>query len=79
MRDRICAYIGRELLSGRVTVAADDALLTSGLLDSLAIIQVVAFIRADLGVAIPPQDVTLENFETVERIESYLREQEGEA
>lgn len=78
MKEQICAYIGRELLSGRVAVAPDDALLTSGLLDSLAIIQVVAFIRAELGFAIPPQDVTLENFETVGRIESYLREQKGE-
>lgn len=76
MREEICRYIGEELLSGRAEVAPDEALLTSGLLDSLAVIQVVAFIREEYGVSIPPQDVTLENFETVARIEAYLEESE---
>lgn len=74
MRTELCAYIGQELLSGRVEVGAEDPLLTSGLLDSLAVIQVVAFLRDAFGAVIPPEDVTLENFESVARIEAYLGE-----
>lgn len=73
MKDEICAYIGRELLSGRADVGPDDALLTGGILDSLGVIQVVAFIREEFGVVIPPEDVTLENFESVARIEAYVK------
>lgn len=78
MTDEICQYISAELLSGRTAVAPDDPLLTSGVLDSIAIIQLVAFIRDDLGIEVPPQDVTLENFDSAASIAGYLRERQGD-
>jgi len=42
----------------------DDDLLTSGLVDSLGMMSLVAFIEEQFGVAVPPEDVTLETFST---------------
>ncbi len=75
MRDVLAGFITRELLSNRggVAVAPDDDLLGSGLVDSLGIISLVFFIEQEFCVEVPPEDVTIENFQSVARIEAYLR------
>lgn len=74
MRNQLVDYIGGQLLSGRVRggVSEDEDLLGSGLLDSLGIMQLVWFIEEELGVAVPPEDVTIENFQSVAKIGDYL-------
>jgi acyl carrier protein len=75
MRESIVRYIGDQLLSGRVAgvVAADDDLLAGGLVDSLGIIQLVTFLEEEFALEIPPEDVTIEHFQTVAKIDAYLR------
>ncbi|CAN1559735.1 AcpP Acyl carrier protein [Rhabdaerophilaceae bacterium] len=43
----------------------DTQLLTSGLLDSLGVLQMMAFLSDELGIEIGDDDFTLDNFETV--------------
>jgi len=47
-------YIQRELLHGRVKdLKEDQDLLSAGIIDSLGILQLVAFMEKQLGVQVP--------------------------
>ena len=73
MKQAIIQYIITELLAGKeVNIAENDDLLGSGLIDSMGIMRLIAFLENQFGVKIPPQDMTIENFMTVSDIESYL-------
>lgn len=73
MRGRLKRYIDEQLLNGRHTQIADqDDLLESGI-DSVGMMTLVLFIEEEWKVAVPPEDVVLENFQSVANIEAYLR------
>jgi acyl carrier protein len=67
----ILGYIETALLNGRA-IAHDEELLLSGLLDSLAVASLVAEAERVGGIKIPPQDVTITNFTTVDTIVAYI-------
>lgn len=71
MNAEIRRYVIDELLSGR-EVSDEDALLLSGLIDSLGVMRLVAFIERQRSVTIPPQDITIDNFANLSAIFSYL-------
>ncbi len=71
--DILLAYIQQNLLKGRMTnLGKDDDLLDSGILNSLGILQLVAFIDERFGFQVPDEDVVYENFNSVQAITSYL-------
>lgn len=71
--ERLTTFIQSELLSDSgAEIAPDDDLLLSGLIDSIGVMSLLAFIETDLGIHVPPQDVTIENFSTVETMDGYL-------
>ncbi|MGH7577215.1 MAG: acyl carrier protein [Longimicrobiales bacterium] len=73
MRGRLKRYIDEQLLNGRHTQIADqDDLLESGI-DSVGMMTLVLFIEEEWKVTVPPEDVVLENFQSVANIEAYLR------
>ncbi len=49
-------------------VGAESALFSSGLLDSVSMVNLIMFIEQSLGIAVSTEDVTLENFDTPSRI-----------
>jgi acyl carrier protein len=69
-------FISEELLDGKKLdpIADDQDLLLSGLVDSLGVVRMISFIEQTMEVAIPPEDVTLENFQTVDNIVRYLQQ-----
>ena len=75
MTERITTYITRELLSrreGEPSVEEEQDLLGSGLLDSLGVMSLVYFLETEFGIDIPPEDVTIEHFNSVRTIAAYL-------
>lgn len=66
-------YIMNELAVGRASnLNPDDDLFSSGLLDSLGVLQLVLFIEEQFGVEIPDEDVVFENFQSVNAITEYI-------
>lgn len=67
-------FILQDLLKDgdRSHLGADDNLLTSGLVDSVDIIRLINFIEQQFDVQVPPGDVTIENFLTINVIADYL-------
>jgi acyl carrier protein len=68
-------YIKDEIMRNSKAVLSDEEdLLSSGILDSLAILQLVAFIDETFGIEMPDQDVVYENFNSIKALESYLQQ-----
>ena len=67
----IQTFISQRLLDGR-EVAADEDLLLSGLLDSLGVMTLVSHLEKQMDCQIPAQDITIDNFTSVETISRYL-------
>ena len=66
-------YIKDELLRGRgENLQVDDDLLSSGVINSLGILQLVSFIEERMGIEVPDEDVVYENFNSVAALADYL-------
>ena len=63
--------ITEEITFGQPLDATTDLLLT-GLVDSIGVIRIVTWLEERLDIEIDPGDVLLENFQTVDRIVSYV-------
>jgi acyl carrier protein len=67
-------YIKQELAKGRSkAIDENDDLLSAGILDSLGILQLAAFVEERFGIKVPDQDIAYENFHSVNALASYLR------
>ena len=69
---KILEFLHNDLLGGSVEVFSDTDLLKTGLIDSLGIMRLVAFLENEFKTTIPAQDLTLENFSSVKTIVAYL-------
>ncbi|MBL4812925.1 MAG: acyl carrier protein [Rhodobacteraceae bacterium] len=64
-------FVQTNLLAGQ-SVATDENMLLSGLVDSLGVMTLVSHLETEAGIHIPPEDVILENFATINAIIAYL-------
>ena len=71
--ENLKTFMQNELINGTVTLNNDDDLLLSGLIDSLGVVRLIAFIEQTFDTHIPPEDVTIENFGTVQSIADYIQ------
>jgi len=55
--------------TGRADIGEEGALIDSGVLDSLGIFQLVAFLEERFGIAIGDEEITPENFASIVAIE----------
>ncbi len=71
----IVEFIQTELIddAGRDAVDLDENLFTSGLLDSVGVVRLIAHMQTRLGVHVPPPDLVPDNFRTVRVMAAYLR------
>jgi len=74
MTQLLLNFIHQKLLNGRsvIQIVPADDLLGSGLVDSIGMMQLIAYIEEEFKMKVPPEDMTIENFMTVEAIERYL-------
>lgn len=54
-----------------------DELLESGIVDSLGILDVVAFLESEFGLTVSDEDLLPENFRSIERIAQFAQERRG--
>ena len=75
LKSEILLYINDQLTHDDedLTIENNSELLISGLLDSLGVMQLVTFISNTYSYAVPPGDITIENFSSVNTIADYLQ------
>ena len=62
----------QAVADGPLTPENDEALFTSGLLDSFALPDFVSGLEKEFDVTIPDSDLSARKFDTIERVEEYL-------
>jgi len=67
-------YIIKELLNRDIELAEDDALLSTGKVDSLGMVRLLGFIEDHFQITVPPEDLIIENFATINIIANYLQQ-----
>lgn len=66
LEERLLRFVRGELLAGRpIPVDAETYLFDDGLIDSLKILQLIAFVELQIGREIPDVEVVMEHFRTV--------------
>lgn len=71
--DSIAQHITHTLLNDPdVSIAPDEDLLLSGLVDSLSVMRLVAWLEAQCNISIGAGDIVLENFGSLNKIQAYL-------
>ena len=72
--DAIRSIIKDEILNDSdLEIAADQDLLLSEILNSLKVTLLIDSLEKSSSIEIPPADVTLDNFGTLERIAAYVQ------
>lgn len=61
-------YVAREFAQGVDDLTTTTNLLDREIIDSLGIFLLVGFIKKTLDVEIEPEDISMENFETIDAI-----------
>jgi acyl carrier protein len=75
--ERMLAWLNDEVAPEGVRIAADTQLFASRLLDSLRVLELIAFTEEEIGAPIPDSQIRMDNFQTVSRIATvFLRDQE---
>lgn len=68
--EKLISYLSQTL--GGEKLEPETALFSSGLLDSVMMMNLIMFVEEKEGLQVNPADVTLENFDTPSRIVSYV-------
>jgi len=73
MKESIIQFIKSEISNKKLEdLNGEEMLFDSGIIDSLGIMRLISFIENESQKKIPYQDITVENFSTVNRIVAYL-------
>lgn len=67
-------FVIEELIVGGsdTKLDPDESLVSSGVIDSLAILRLITFIEETFGVAVDDDEVVPENFETINVIKAFV-------
>jgi len=75
---RVRQFILKQFpLARKRQVRDSDALLESGIVDSLGVLQVVSFIEQEFSVKISDDDLVPDNFQTIDRIKALIADRIG--
>ncbi len=72
--DRITAFVTERFFYGERAPTPDESLLDAGVLDSMTLVQLVAFIEDSLGIRLARRDLAIERFDTVAGMSRWLAE-----
>ena len=54
-----------------------DSLIDSGIIDSMGILELVAFVESDFGIVVEDMDLTPENFESIAALSAFVAGQQN--
>jgi acyl carrier protein len=73
LTNRLLTFVGDEVSLGDLVVEGDTDLLLTGAVDSLGVIRITQWLHDEIGIEVDPAHVTLDNFQTVDRMVTYAR------
>ena len=67
-RDDLRTFLNDEMGVEMADVQDADGLLSSGLLDSFLMVNLITYVEGKAGIVVNPTDVTMDNLDSVEKI-----------
>ena len=68
-------WLNSRFASRGIVITADTPLFTKGLIDSLGILELIAWTEVNTGLTVPDERIRMDNFRTVARIaRAFVRE-----
>ncbi|MGO9585221.1 MAG: acyl carrier protein [Limisphaerales bacterium] len=55
----------------------NDSLLEAGIVDSIGVMELVTFVNQTFKIAVPPEDISPDNFDSIARLANYIRLKQG--
>jgi acyl carrier protein len=78
--DRLKDFVYKKFpLAKKQSVKNSDPLLDSGIIDSLGILDLVAFIEKEFGVHVSDEELMPENFQTVDALAAFVQQKSNGA
>ena len=79
-KDRVRSFVLEKFpLARKRSIKDADELLESGIVDSLGILDLVAFLESDFGLQISDEDLMPENFRSIESMVRFAEDRNHEA
>lgn len=73
VRERVREFVLRGLQAqGLGSIGDEDSLQEAGYLDSLSIFQLIAFVEDEFGVRVPDDEITFDNFGSIDAIDRFV-------
>jgi acyl carrier protein len=74
MEDKIRNYIQEEILKDQSRrIESDEALISSGLIDSFSLVDIALFVEEEFGVRIDDTELAVEVFDTLAELTSLIK------
>ena len=77
LQQEICQFLRNTLNMQDLDVGPETELVTTGLLDSMDVVRLVAHLERTLGITIPDGDIDVDHFDSIAKISSYLEARLG--
>jgi acyl carrier protein len=79
LKEQIRAFIIENFLFGDAEPLTDDAvsLLDTGIVDSVGVLEMVAWLEQNHGLKVEDQELVPENFDSVERLARFVERKNG--
>lgn len=74
LKSKIRHFICEKTWTEESELSDDETLFSSGIIDSLDLLDLVAFIELELGIKIKASQLTLENFDTVNSMINFCKQ-----
>jgi acyl carrier protein len=74
LKAELASFIEQKLVGDdrRIAISEKTSLIEDGIIDSMGLLQILAFLEERAGVRVPDDEVSPENFETIEAIEGLV-------
>jgi len=78
IEERIRRFIFQNLyFAENNSLRDEDSFLETGVIDSMGVMELVAFVQAEFGVTVAQKEVVVENFDSVRKLANFLRRKLG--
>ena len=75
LKAELAKFIEQKLVGSdrRIAISEKTPLIEEGIIDSMGLLQMVAFLEERAGVRIPDDEVSPDNFETIDAIDALVK------
>ena len=79
VREEIEQFVRENFIFGEYALTPESSFLEDGILDSTSVLELVSFLEEKFGIVVKPDEINLENMDSLARVEAYVRRKQAPA